>query len=194
MDQQVRREGRNRGVRGKYQDRRCQSFNCELTYQPIHPPDAITDNLDPSKHLGALIPNTLPAPPAEPEKPSAPPPASVPVGQTSASATEPEEYVKPHLEQILSLHDFEAVARRTMNRRGWNYYSSGADDEITLRENHNAYGRVWFRPRVLRNVAKVDYSTNIFGYKTSMPVYVTATALGKSSCPCKFLSNANGSF
>jgi L-lactate dehydrogenase (cytochrome) len=65
-----------------------------------------------------------------------------------------------------------------MARRGWNYYSSGADDEITLRENHNAYGRVWFRPRVLRNVAKVDYSTSIFGYKTSMPVYITATALG----------------
>lgn len=87
--------------------------------------------------------------------------------------------MKPHLEQILSLHDFEAVARRTMARRGWNYYSSGADDEITLRENHNAYGRVWFRPRVLRNVAQVDYSTSIFGYKTSMPVYITATALGK---------------
>jgi hypothetical protein len=40
--------------------------------------------------------------------------------------------VKPPLEEILSLHDFEAVARRTMNRRGWNYYSSGADDEITM--------------------------------------------------------------
>jgi L-lactate dehydrogenase (cytochrome) len=36
------------------------------------------------------------------------------------------------LEEVLSLHDFEAVARRTMNRRGWNYYSSGADDEITM--------------------------------------------------------------
>lgn len=66
-----------------------------------------------------------------------------------------------------------------MNRRGWNYYSSGADDEVTLRENHNAYGRVWFRPRVLRNVSKVDFSTSIFGFKTSMPVYITATALGE---------------
>lgn len=119
-------------------------------------------------------------PPPQPDA-SAPPPATVPVGQTSTAPSQPEEYVKPHLEQILSLHDFEAVARRTMNRRGWNYYSSGADDEITLRENHNAYGRVWFRPRVLRNVAKVDYSTSIFGFKTSMPVYITATALGKFS-------------
>lgn len=158
------------------------SHETEMTAdsQPIHPPDAITDNLDPSKHLGPIEPGTLAAPPP-PEPPgSAPPPASVPVGQTSANATQPEEYVKPHLEQILSLHDFEAVARRTMNRRGWNYYSSGADDEITLRENHNAYGRVWFRPRVLRNVSQVDFSTSIFGFKTSMPVYITATALGVS--------------
>ena len=49
-----------------------------------------------------------------------------------------------------------------------------------MRENHNAYGRVWFRPRVLRNVSKVDFSTSIFGFKTSMPVYITATALGMS--------------
>jgi hypothetical protein len=40
--------------------------------------------------------------------------------------------------------------------------------------------RVWFRPRILRNVSTVDYSTSILGYKTSMPVYITATALGKS--------------
>ena len=38
--------------------------------------------------------------------------------------------------------------------------------------------RVWFRPRILRNVANIDYSTTILGFKTSMPVYITATALG----------------
>lgn len=58
---------------------------------------------------------------------------AVPQKTTNPSGEpQPEEYVKPHIEEILSLHDFEAVARRTMNRRGWNYYSSGADDEITM--------------------------------------------------------------
>jgi len=70
-----------------------------------------------------------------------------------------------------------------MNRRGWNYYSSGADDEITMRENTNAYNRVWFRPRVLRDVTNVDFSTTILGHKSSMPVYITATALGKLGHP-----------
>ncbi|RXK34982.1 L-lactate dehydrogenase (cytochrome) [Tremella mesenterica] len=152
-------------------------------YEPIHPPDAIKDNLDPSKHLGPVIPGTLPKPQTISPSPA---PAAVQVPQKRAGGTNdtlPEEYVKPSLEEILSLHDFEAVARRTMSRRGWNYYSSGADDEITMRENHNAFHRVWFRPRVLRDVSKVDYSTSIFGFKTSMPIYITATALGKLGHP-----------
>ena len=40
---------------------------------------------------------------------------------------------------------------------------------------------VWFRPRVLRDVTNVDFSTNILGFPSSMPVYITATALGKFS-------------
>lgn len=70
-----------------------------------------------------------------------------------------------------------------MPLKGWAYYSSAADDEITHRENHLAYHRIWFRPRILRDVTTVDFSTTIFGQKTSMPVYITATALGKLGHP-----------
>ena len=48
---------------------------------------------------------------------------------------------RPPLEEILNLHDFEAVAKVVLPAKGWAYYSSGADDEITLRENHNAFQR-----------------------------------------------------
>ncbi|KAJ9101654.1 hypothetical protein QFC20_005187 [Naganishia adeliensis] len=89
----------------------------------------------------------------------------------------------PPLDEILSLHDFEALAKETMSDKAWAYYSSGADDEITMRENYTAFHRIWFRPRVLRDVSKVDFSTKILGYKTSMPVYITATALGKLGHP-----------
>lgn len=59
---------------------------------------------------------------------------------------------------------------KVLTGQGCRYYSSGADDEITMRENHLAYHRVFFRPRILRNVEKVDYSTTILGQKSSMPV------------------------
>jgi len=70
-----------------------------------------------------------------------------------------------------------------MPEKGWAYYSSAADDEITHRENHLAYHRIWFRPRILRDVEKVDWSTTILGQKSAMPVYITATALGKLGHP-----------
>jgi L-lactate dehydrogenase (cytochrome) len=68
---------------------------------------------------------------------------------------------KPMLEQCLNLYDFEAVAKTTLSAQAWAYYSSGADDEITMRENRAAYQRIWFRPRILRDVTHVDYSTSL---------------------------------
>ena len=41
----------------------------------------------------------------------------------------------PSLEQCFNLMDFEAVARRTMTKTAWAYYSSGADDEIVGRRS-----------------------------------------------------------
>jgi len=52
-----------------------------------------------------------------------------------------------------------------------------------LRENHNAFQRIWFRPRVLINVEHVDYRTTMLGTPVSMPIYITATALGKLGHP-----------
>ena len=70
-----------------------------------------------------------------------------------------------------------------MKETAWAYYSSGADDEITLRENRNAFQRIWLRPKILINVTQIDYSTTMLGTKVSMPIYITATALGKLGHP-----------
>ena len=50
-----------------------------------------------------------------------------------------------------------------------------------MRENHAAFQRIWFRPKILVDVEKVDFSTTMLGKRVSMPFYVTATALGKLS-------------
>lgn len=39
---------------------------------------------------------------------------------------------RPPLDHILSLHDFEAIAKEVMKPASWAYYSSGSDDEITM--------------------------------------------------------------
>lgn len=98
---------------------------------------------------------------------------------------ERQERIKhmPILEQCYNLMDFEAIARQVMKKTAWAYYSSGADDEITMRENHSAYHKIWFRPRVLVDVGKIDFSTTMLGTPVSIPFYVTATALGKLGNP-----------
>ena len=110
---------------------------------------------------------------------------------------ERQERIKrmPILEQCYNLMDFEAVARRVMKKTAWAYYSSGADDEIvskwcnvhyevltvnkTMRENHSAFHKIWFRPRILHDVENIDLSTKMLGTKVDIPFYVTATALGQ---------------
>ena len=150
-------------------------------FNPVHPQDITERMLSPESCIGVLDPETV-----DPEKhvvagqKKAPArgqqPASTPV-EAEASAAQPWE--KPPLEAMLNTFDFENVAARTMTEEGWGYYSSGADDEITLRENHTAFQRIWFKPRILINVKEIDMTTSILGVPSSLPLYFSATALGK---------------
>ena len=36
--------------------------------------------------------------------------------------------------------------------------------------------RVWFRPRILRDVSVVDWSTTILGQKSTLPVYIVSVS------------------
>ncbi|KAL1864252.1 hypothetical protein Daus18300_007849 [Diaporthe australafricana] len=138
-------------------------------FEPIHPPDTLDKYLDKSKHLGDVDMNTV----AKEEK------EVTPEEKERLKLIE----TKPLLDQCYNLMDFEAVARRIMKKTAWGYYSSAADDEITLRENHAAFHRIWFRPQILVDVEKVDFSTTMLGTKVDIPFYVTATALGKLGNP-----------
>lgn len=105
--------------------------------------------------------------------------AAPPADDEQSQQLERNRKAKPALSEMYNLLDFELVARHTLERVGWYYYSSGADDEITLRENHRAYQRIWFRPKVLVDVSNIDYSTTMLGVRTNSPFYITATALAK---------------
>lgn len=109
-------------------------------YEPIHPPDTLDKFLEQKKHLGEVDMDTI-----EQEQ-----------VEEDPDEQERQERIKrmPILEQCYNLMDFEAVARRVMKKTAWAYYSSGADDEITMRENHSAYHKIWFRPRIL--VSKME--------------------------------------
>ncbi|XP_070566200.1 2-Hydroxyacid oxidase 1-like [Ptychodera flava] len=79
--------------------------------------------------------------------------------------------------QLVCLDDFMARAKDTLPTPVWEYYSSGADEENTLRENRKAYRRYWLKPRVLRDVSVIDMATNVLGEKIAMPICISPTAL-----------------
>ena len=61
----------------------------------------------------------------------------------------------------VNLAEFEALARQRVSQEAWDYVAGGADDEITLRENIEAYRRIKLRPRMLIDVSTVDPSTTV---------------------------------
>lgn len=137
-------------------------------FVPIHPPDTVEKFIPPEKHLGPLIGEFE----EEPEE----------LNEEELERLDRIER-KPPLSQMINLHDFETVARQILPPPALAYYCSAADDEVTLRENHNAYHRIFFNPKILVDVKDVDISTEFFGNKTSAPFYISATALAKLGHP-----------
>lgn len=98
----------------------------------------------------------------------------------------------PPLSEVLRTSDFEYIAKKVLSRTAWSYYSSGADDEITFRENHNAFGRIFFKPRVLVDFDEIDMTTEMLGVPCELPFYCSATAQAKLGHPDGELSIARG--
>ncbi|KAH0543847.1 hypothetical protein FGG08_001886 [Glutinoglossum americanum] len=90
---------------------------------------------------------------------------------------------KPPLATIINTYDFEEVASKTVSKKTWAFYSSAATDLITRDLNKASYDRIFFRPRVLRNVTKVDTQTTMLGQKMSLPLFVAPAAMAKMIHP-----------
>jgi 4-hydroxymandelate oxidase len=82
----------------------------------------------------------------------------------------------------ISVLDYEEVAREKLTAMAYDYYASGAYDEVTLRENVAAYTRLSLRYRVLVDVSKRDLSTTVLGTRLAMPILVAPTAFHKMAC------------
>src|SRR3954466_14464359 len=73
-------------------------------------------------------------------------------------------------EEFQNLHEFVRKARGKLDQNAWDYIVGAAETETTMRRNRMALDEIAFRPRVLRNVSKVDASVEVFGRKLRLPV------------------------
>src|ERR1700689_4564377 len=72
--------------------------------------------------------------------------------------------------EFLNLHKIVAKARQNLNQNDWDYIVGGVETETTLRRNRMALDSIAFRPRVLRDVSKVDTSVEVLGRKLRLPI------------------------
>ena len=81
------------------------------------------------------------------------------------------------LAAIVTLDDFEPLARAAMDPGAYDYVAGGAWEETSLAENVAAWRRRRFRPRVLVDASQVDASTTMLGTRTALPVAIAPMAV-----------------
>jgi 4-hydroxymandelate oxidase len=78
--------------------------------------------------------------------------------------------------EAINLFELETRARELLPQTAYDYYASGANDEITLRENRAAYERMTLLPRMLVDVSERHMGTTALGEPVSMPILIAPTA------------------
>ena len=73
-------------------------------------------------------------------------------------------------DRFQTLHEIAKAARLHLKQGDWDYLMGGAESETTLRRNRQALDSVAFRPRVLRDVSKVDCTSTFLGRPVRIPV------------------------
>lgn len=73
------------------------------------------------------------------------------------------------LRNMLSLHDFEAAARRVLPRPIFGYVSGAAEDNRTRDDNRAVFDEYGFATRVLRNVSQRQQAVELFGRRHASP-------------------------
>ena len=73
-------------------------------------------------------------------------------------------------EKFQTLHEIVKAAKQNLAPGPWDYLIGGAESETTLKRNRLSIDSLAFRPRILRNVSRIDYSSSFLGRPIRIPV------------------------
>ncbi|KAE8145303.1 FMN-dependent dehydrogenase-domain-containing protein [Aspergillus avenaceus] len=132
-------------------------------YDPIHPPGLLEQYLKPEAYLGVLSKT-----------------AGQPVDCQLPSACKSPDV---SLSSLLNLAEIEQVAKSKLSSKGWAYYSSATDDNITKMNNHLIYQSILLRPRVFIDCRECNLSTEFLGLKIGLPIYISPAAMARLAHP-----------
>jgi glycolate oxidase len=73
-------------------------------------------------------------------------------------------------DRFQTLHEVVRAAKHRLPAGEWDYLTGGTETETTMRRNRLALDTIAFRPRVLRNVSKVDSTSTFLDRPVRIPV------------------------
>ena len=92
--------------------------------------------------------------------------------------------------KIVTVDDYEPLAREVLPADVFDYYAGGAGDEWTLAENRRAFEDWVIRPRMLTGAWPADPSTSVLGNEIAFPVLVAPWAYQRRAHPDGELATA----
>ena len=87
------------------------------------------------------------------------------------------------LRRAANVDDLRTMARRRLPRGVFDYIDGGADAELSLGRNSQAFRDLEFQPRVLRDVATVDISSTLLGKPVPAPFALAPTGFTRIADP-----------
>ena len=82
-----------------------------------------------------------------------------------------------NINDCYNFEDFRKLAKKKLPAPIFHYIDGGADDEVTLNRNTDAFNDCDLVPNILNSVGEPDLSTTVFGRKISMPLFLSPTAM-----------------
>jgi L-lactate dehydrogenase (cytochrome) len=82
-----------------------------------------------------------------------------------------------HLARAYTIDDLRLQARRRLPKIVYEFVEGGAEDEVTVRRNREAFSEIGLEPEYLRDVARRDLTTTVLGTEVASPVVLGPTGL-----------------
>ncbi|EME38909.1 hypothetical protein DOTSEDRAFT_75576 [Dothistroma septosporum NZE10] len=142
------------------------------TYNQFHSSSLIDEQLSDSEKKGPLDESTITQTWKDAQQ-----------AEMSTPDKEADPNERPPLASLINLDDFERAFEKSGSKKAWVYIWAGSNDLLSLNANKTWWHKLWFRPRIMKNVSTVNTKMKILGADVSMPVYIAPMGIAKQAGP-----------